>query len=82
MLVRDELEDMDEEGAVDVVVAPLDEGVVCSDVPPEEVVVGVSAATGILDKPAETVEVAVAAFPPAASVQAKITAGTPSGPSK
>ena len=72
--------DVDEEGGVEVVVAPFEEGMVCSGVPPDEVVAGVSPATGILDEPAETVDVAVAVAPPAAS-HAKRTAGTPE-PSK
>lgn len=71
---------MDEEGAVEVVVAPFEEGVVCSGVPPGEVVVGVSTATGMLDEPAETVDVAVATAPSAALLHAKRIARTPSAP--
>lgn len=72
----------EEEGGVEVVVAPLEEGVVWSDVPPDEVVVGAPPATGILEEPAEAVEVAVALVPPVTPVHAKRNAETPSGPSK
>ena len=73
---------MDEEGGAEVVVAPFEEGIVWSGVPPDELVVVVSPATGILDEPAETVDVAVAVTPPAALLQVNKTAGTPFGPSK
>lgn len=73
---------MDEEGGVEVVVAPFEEGVVCSGVPRDRIVVGVSTATGMLDEPAETVDVAIAAAPPATFSHVKRTAGTPFGPSK
>jgi len=83
VFVCEELGDVDEECGVELVaVAPFEEGVVRSDVPPDDVVVGVSTLTGMLDEPAETVDEADAAPPPAASLHAKRTAGTPSGPSK
>ena len=77
-----------EEGVVEegeVVVPPLLEaGAVCSFVPPlgVAVMIGVFGATGMIDEPAVTVEVAVAAAPPASLLHAKSTAGTPLGPSK
>ena len=45
------------------------------------VAVSVFTATGILDSPAETVDVAVATAPPATAVQAKRKAETPYRPS-
>ncbi len=73
---------MDEEDGIEVVVAPFEEGVVCADMSPEEVVVGVSTATGMLDEPAEIVDVAVATPPSAIFSHANRIAGTPFGPSK
>ena len=74
--------DVDEEGGAEVVVAPFEEGVVCAGVLPDEAVGAVSPATGMLDDPAETVEVAVALPPPAALLHENMMAETPFGPSK
>lgn len=78
LFAGEELADVESE----VVVALSEEVVICSGVPPDEGVVGVPTATGMLDEPAETVDVAVAVAPPATWSHAKMTAGTPSGPSK
>ena len=82
MFVCGDLEDVDEEDGTEVVVAPFEEGVVFSEMSLEEVVVDVSTATGMLDEPAEIVDVAVATAPSATVSHAKRTAETPFGPSK
>ena len=75
-------EDTVEEGEAAVeVVALFDDGDVRLEVPPDTGVAAAPPATGILEEPAEIVEVAVAELPPATSLHAKRTAGTPSGPS-
>lgn len=73
---------MNLEVGVEVVIASFNDGVVCSAGPADEPATGVPAATGKLDEPADTVDVAVAAVPPAACLHAKRTARTPFGPLK
>ena len=70
---------MDEEDGTEVLVAPFEEGVVFSEMSLEEVVVDVSTATGMLDEPAEVVDVAVATAPSPTFSHAKRTAETPIG---
>lgn len=65
-----------------VATAPLRAGVVCFGEAGTEAAVGVSAATGMLDEPAEAVDVAVASDPPATLGQVNMMALTPLGPLK
>lgn len=74
-------EEVGADAAVEVLLALFEAGVVGSAVPPDVVRAGVPTATGKLDEPAETVDVAVATAPLAACLHAKRTAGT-SPPSK
>lgn len=62
--------------------APVGAGAVCLGEAADEPGVGVSAATAILDEPAEAVDVAVASDPPATLGQVNMMAVTPLGPSK
>ena len=72
---------MSEADEVEATLAPFEEGVDCSFVSPEGVL-GVLAATGMLEDPAVTVDVAVATASPGTAVHTNRTAGIPLGPSK
>ena len=77
VLVGEGTDEVCEADEVETTFAPFEDGVET-----EEEGAGVFAATGIVDEPAVTVEVAVATAPPATAEHANKTAGIPFGPSK